>query len=277
MPRSFAGAPAFLLLCSCGTTYQLPEPTAADLQLAAGTISAEEQAPVSRSTSGQLGSFERIRARVEPAAEAYCQEHIQRKATCDFRIEISSEAAAPPNAFQHYEDSRPVVTFTPSMLAMARNEDEVAFIMGHEVGHHMGAHISKQQQQTAVGAVIAGSLMALAGAYDPYTPSYVKEQDIENAMYAGAAVGGMAFSQTFELESDMIGARIATAAGYDPVKGSRVFARRMDARNRDGALSFWGTHPPSERRIAIVSATVRAIEEGQELEVRPVRQNQPKD
>lgn len=78
-------------------------------------------------------------------------------------------------------------------------------------------------------------------------------------MELGAAVGQIAFSQTYELESDMLGTRIAAAAGYDPVKGAGFFARDEAARSKTGQLSFWGTHPADSKRIAVVIATMEEI------------------
>ncbi len=78
-------------------------------------------------------------------------------------------------------------------------------------------------------------------------------------MDIGAAVGSMAYSQTFELESDTLGTRITHAAGYDPVKGAMFFARAEQARTSAGNLSFWGTHPPDEKRLGMVLATVDQI------------------
>lgn len=74
-----------------------------------------------------------------------------------------------------------------------------------------------------------------------------------------------AFSQTYELESDMIGTRIAAAAGYDPIIGAKYFARDEAARSKSGQLSFWGTHPANEERIEVVIATMDQIKDQQGL------------
>lgn len=78
-------------------------------------------------------------------------------------------------------------------------------------------------------------------------------------MGLGARLGNKAYSQTFELESDVVGTHIAHAAGYDPLLGARFFARPEAARSGSGRLSFWGTHPPDVRRIATVLATMERI------------------
>lgn len=67
----------------------------------------------------------------------------------------------------------------------------------------------------------------------------------------------------------MIGTYIAEAAGYDAVREARFFARPEPTRREDGALSFWGTHPADEDRLALVIETARTLRSGQRLERRP--------
>ena len=80
-------------------------------------------------------------------------------------------------------------------------------------------------------------------------------------MTAGAAVGGIAYSQTYELEADMLGAYIAEAAGYDAEQGSLIFARREGGGTgampgASNAMSLWSTHPSSPQRVATVRYAV---------------------
>lgn len=57
----------------------------------------------------------------------------------------------------------------------------------------------------------------------------------------------------------MIGTALTKAAGCDPAKGARFFVRLEERTNQDGNLSFWGTHPPDQKRLATVLATVDGI------------------
>jgi hypothetical protein len=142
-------------------------------------------------------------------------------------------------------------------LQGTRNDDEVAFVTGHEAGHHIAKHIDKQKQQELAGALILGMAAAYAGDGNPN--QYQAQRDVENAMNTGAALGGHAYSQTYELEADILGAYIAEAARYDAEKGSLIFARR-DGRDGDakvnGAMSLWSTHPRSPQRLATVRYAV---------------------
>ncbi|MDI3336654.1 hypothetical protein QKW60_09565 [Defluviimonas aestuarii] len=111
-----------------------------------------------------------------------------------------------------------------------------------------------------MGAIAAYGNASAASAGQYYDPN-----NVSRSMELGAAVGQVAFSQTYELESDMLGTHIAHYAGYDPVKGAQYFARDEAARSKGGKLSFWGTHPADEKRVAVVLATMEKIKAQQAL------------
>lgn len=258
-------------LGACGTTYQVPEASATHSH-AAEVMFAEEQNPATARAGRRLSSNEAIRqfrqvvSRVEPVAERFCRQETadRENFNCDIKVVIDDTIPG-KNAFQTYDQQgRAVVGFTTPMIADARNADELAFVLGHEMGHHIGQHQHKQQQQQVAGALILGAVTAYgqasASASNPYRYTGNDAQAMQDSMAAGAGLGKMAYSQTYELESDVIGTAITRAAGYDPVKGARFFARPEEKRLPNGNLSFWGTHPPDTKRIATVLATVDNID-----------------
>ncbi|WP_051927663.1 M48 family metallopeptidase [Ruegeria halocynthiae] len=263
--RMFAIFASLAALSACGTTYQVTELSDSH-QAKAKAMFAQERNPQTATSGKRLSSkqaisqFNRVVRRVEPVAENFCRQNSQdRKAfDCDVLIRVDKKAEE-RNAFQTYDkDGKPLIVFTVPMIADARNEDELAFVMGHEVGHHLAQHIQKQEQQAVAGALILGAIAAAGSS--PYVDPSVNQANIENAVNLGMKVGNKAFSQTYELESDVIGTYIAKTAGYDPIKGAKYFARPESPKMAEGQLSFWGTHPPDEKRIAVVLATVDKME-----------------
>ena len=103
-----------------------------------------------------------------------------------------------------------------------QSDDEIAFVLSHEASHHIAGHIPRQQQQQALGALVLGGLVAAAGhAYG----SPASDDAIRQAMDVGAYVGARAYSQSYELEADTLGAYIAARAGYSPERGADIFGR----------------------------------------------------
>lgn len=264
--RSFAVL-ILLGLSACGTTYSVPEANDAQAQRAEALFAQERNAATAQagarlSTSQSVNQFIKVANRVEPVAEQICRQEAAKAGTsvnCDLKI-LVDEKMPFKNAYQKYDGGTPIIAFTVPMIMDARNEDEIAFVMGHEAGHHIAKHIQKTQQQQAAGALILGMAAAYASANDPYATQYQRQRTIDDAVELGTAIGGAAFSQTYELEADVIGTHVASAAGYDPVRGARFFARPEHAKLPNGQLSFWGTHPPDKKRVATVIATADRIE-----------------
>jgi len=180
--------------------------------------------------------------RVEPVAERECR--IRTSATnCDFKIVVDDRKGQPSNAYQTLDkNGRPVIAFTSALIAEARSQDELAFVLGHEAAHHIRGHIPKTQQSAVAGAVVGGLLAAVLGAGDA---------GIQEAQRMGGALGARSYSKDYELEADELGTIITAHAGYDPIRGAAFFTRIPDPGDR-----FLGSHPPNGQRIATVRRTV---------------------
>jgi len=183
--------------------------------------------------------------RVEPIAERICRAEAP-AVQCDYQIVVDSRPEMPANAFQTLDPSgRPIIGFTIALIADARNQDELAFILGHEAAHHIAGHIPRQKQSAFRGALLAGMLASFTGA---------EATGVSAAQEIGATVGARAFSKEFELEADALGTVIAFRAGFDPEVGSKYFERIADPGNQ-----FLGTHPPNGTRIETVQETLKAL------------------
>lgn len=252
-----------VLLAGCGTTYAVPEVGAGPAGASGPT--APRAAPGPARTRAD---FNRVVARVEPAAERLCRQELPQASAdaCDFRIVVDSKME--PNAYASVgEDGRPQITFAASLLPLMESDDEIAFVLSHESGHHIAGHIAKQAQQRAVGAMLGGLAAAVGAAYG-YPAS---DQAMQDAVRLGGEVGARSYSQTYELEADTLGAYIAARAGYDPERGAAFFERPEIA--SAGGLPILTSHPGSAQREATVAAAWVEIrrQQAQGLEPTPPR------
>lgn len=232
LPLIAALAAALLSACVEVT----PVPTGSTTGPSAGPV------PNRVTSANAVANFQAAVARVEPAAERLCRERSV-AANCDFLIRIDPNPSAPPNAFQSLDrNGRPVLTFTRALIADARNQDEIAFVVGHESAHHIEQHIARQRQSAAAGALVGGLIASVAGA-DGAT--------VDQISRIGADVGARRYSQDHELEADGLGTIITARAGFDPLRGAAFFTRIPDPGDR-----FLGTHPPNAARIDVVRRTV---------------------
>jgi predicted Zn-dependent protease len=167
------------------------------------------------------------------------------------RLFARSSAARTPYKYSFYllADSRTVNAFalpggqifiTEALYALLESEDELAAVLGHEIGHvlarHSAEHLAKQQlTQSLVGAVIVGS-----GA--DYNTAQI-------AQLAGSLVN-MKHGRDDELESDALGLRITREAGYDPRAMIGVMQKLEKASGGSRQPEFASTHPNPGNRIA---------------------------
>ena len=240
MTKAFGAIAVAALLAACEVTTvptggPTPTPPAAAPQPSAATLSASQAAR----------SFVRVINTVEPVAERECRARTS-GVNCNFNIVVDDRPGQPANAFQTLDkNGRPIVAFTLALIAEARNEDELAFVLGHETAHHIAGHISRQQQNAVAGAVVAGGLAVLLGG---------DSNAIEAAQRTGAQVGARSYSKNFELEADALGTVITARAGYDPLRGAQFFARIPDPGDK-----FLGTHPPNASRLDTVRRTAAGL------------------
>lgn len=132
-----------------------------------------------------------------------------------------------------------IAFFTGILEKLALTDDEVAMVMGHEIGHALWEHARERAgKQMALGAgrVVAGLVFGQLG-------------DV-----VGAGAGSLAtlkFSRNDELEADLIGMELAARAGYDPRSGITLWEKM--GRASQGAPPQWlSTHPSGSTRIATI-------------------------
>ncbi|TCL08850.1 peptidase M48-like protein [Shimia isoporae] len=207
---------------------------------------AARAAPASITLSQAKAKLAPITARMEGVAERECRARTPAGTNCDYKISVDERPNQPANAYQTLDKTgRPLIIFTPTLIAQTRNQDELAFVMGHEAAHHIAGHIGKTQNNAALGAILLGAAAAAAG---------VDGSALDMAVNTGAQIGGRAYSKNFELEADALGTIIAHKSGYNPVRGAEFFARIPDPGNQ-----FLGTHPPNAARMQIVRETVAKL------------------
>jgi beta-barrel assembly-enhancing protease len=168
------------------------------------------------------------------------------------RIVAQSVAARSPYKYSFYllADRRTVNAFalpggqifiTEALLALLEREDELAGVLGHEVGHviarHSAERLAKEQlTQSLIGAVAVGS-----GSFDA----------AQLAHLAGSLIN-MKYGREDELESDELGLRLMREAGYDPRAMITVMQKLEKASGGSRQPEFASTHPsPANRQQRI--------------------------
>ncbi|MHC4120497.1 MAG: M48 family metalloprotease [Planctomycetota bacterium] len=137
---------------------------------------------------------------------------------------------------------------TKSLVELCgRNEDEVAFILGHEMAHVIRGH--------AMNRIVSDSAIAAASRVAP----------VRGAISGWLRKVGVQFlestySQELESEADQLGVRLMAAAGFDPLGSLELFRRLAKLKSAPEGFdlgSYFSSHPPFNARIENVNLQLR--------------------
>ncbi len=129
-------------------------------------------------------------------------------------------------------------------IEQADRLDELAGIMGHEIGHVVRRHSAKQIEQAEKGDVGVVLLCTLTIA--------CRTIGGRMAIRIGADAKRAHYSQKDEAEADSEGVVNATRAGIDPEGLPTFFQKLLDTRaSQPSAVeAFFSTHPTDQSRVA---------------------------
>ena len=148
------------------------------------------------------------------------------------------------------------------LLALVNSEDELAGVIGHEIGHVTAGHSAKR-----VRATVATSPLSIASGLAGFATSIVSPSlgrvvaDSGQVLQAGLVVAPYGRAQ--ENEADEIGQRLASRAGYDPA-GISAFLHSLDREvelltGEQRRASFLDTHPVTAERVAKTEARAKEL------------------
>lgn len=147
-----------------------------------------------------------------------------------------------------------LILVTRGLLQCCQNEDQVAAVLAHEIGHVSLQHGLASIQQSRildVAGVLAqegahhagGNVAALSGAFSGSVGDITKTLMVNG------------YSRGQEGEADAEAVAILRRVGYDPQALAQVLAV-MGQRYQPGGLDFAKTHPSPQDRIAAVQEKI---------------------
>ena len=140
---------------------------------------------------------------------------VKSETVCGYTVRLTQTSTI--NAYANGRD----ITMTSGMMNFVTNDDELALIIGHELGHNTMGHIRK---------VISNIILSL---------------------------GGTRYTRIFESEADYVGMYYMARAGYSP-EGVEDFWRRLAVTNPK-YVARAKTHPTYPNRYLSIAATREEI------------------
>lgn len=134
------------------------------------------------------------------------------------------------------------------LIKLVDNQDQLAAVIGHEVGHVLARHSNERMsQKTAVNSGVA--LVSAVSA-----PTSALGQLAVSSLGIGAQYGIiLPFSRTHESEADIIGLDLMAKAGFDPRQSINLWQKMDQASKGQQPSEFMSTHPSHDTRIKELS------------------------
>ncbi|MES2947605.1 MAG: M48 family metalloprotease [Pseudomonadota bacterium] len=165
-----------------------------------------------------------------------------------------------PNAFVTMDkDKQPVLVMNTDMLRLVGDDDDLmAAVIGHEIGHLHGKHLTRGRAKAAV----VGFLGALAGLIVDISQA---KKGVDTGGLgaklggAGAQLVNAKFSRDQEREADDLGVARMASAGFNPAAAPRLW-ELMERQGGGGSGLWMSTHPSSSERHGTLTASAQTLQ-----------------
>jgi Zn-dependent protease with chaperone function len=162
------------------------------------------------------------------------------------------------------------IFITTGMLDLGLDDDMLANVLGHEIGHVINEHYLKMQRKATLMNVLGNLLVAgvIIGESQRRTPTTQAPYDprvgydnggnlVQGAAAASLVVSELllrSYSRDNEDEADKEGQRLAAAAGYNPEGAQRLWEKMNSRAPQLKEYGYWQTHPFGDQRVRSAEA-----------------------
>jgi predicted Zn-dependent protease len=197
------------------------------------------QNPKSKNTT-QTAMVQRCGKRIQLAVEEYCAEN--NVSLEDYKWEFNLVEDDTVNAW--CMPGGRVVVYT-GLLAVAKSEEGLAVVMGHEIAHAIARHGNERMSQ---GLVVELGGIAISQAMKEYP---TETRDLFMKSYGATTQVGvlLRYSRKHEAEADHMGLIFMAMAGYDPHEAVPFWQRMAAMKQGQAPPEILSTHPHDDTRI----------------------------
>ncbi len=241
-----AGIVIFGIIKFCSSAEENPytgETQYVDLSAQEEIALGEKSTPLMLNEYGGLHPDESAQRKVKSIGRRLVQNSIASTAPYDFSFHLLAD----DNTINAFALPGGPVFITYALYSRLENEDQLAGVIAHEIGHVIGRHSAERMaQQGFTNTLLTGIAVG--------SESYEATQ----AAAVFANLVNMKYGRGDELESDHLGVRIMLDADYDAEALIGVMKILKEAAGPNRVPEFQSTHPDPENRIEKIR---NAIEE----------------
>ena len=154
-----------------------------------------------------------------------------------------------------------MIVVTYGLVNFAKSDDEIAFVVGHELAHAVRGHVAKVQGGQILALIAALALGIAVESRSPGSGSTVMRGvgDIGNIFTAS-------YSRDLEREADYFGTKFVYYSGYDVNTCATVEERFAIEIPATMIKNYLSTHPSSPERVARVRKIIEELKAGNPTE-----------
>ncbi len=189
----------------------------------------------------------RVGRKIQTAVEQYFRERNMGSVLSGYSWEFNLVESRDINAW--CMPGGKVVVYT-GILPIARDDNGLAVVMGHEIAHAVAKH-GNERMSNALMQQLGGVALNVA----------MKDKPAETRMLwtsaygMGTQVGVMLpFSRLHENEADRLGLIFMSMAGYNPESAVDFWSRMANGKDGASPPEFLSTHPSDTTRIANIKS-----------------------
>ncbi len=139
------------------------------------------------------------------------------------------------------------------LLKIANNQDQLATVIGHEIGHVMAQHSNER---------VSRSQLANAGLQ--LSNAVMSGSEYQSIAMAGLGLGVqygilMPYGRAQESESDVIGLQLMAESGFDPKQSVELWKNMAKASTGNQPPELLSTHPSHSTRIEELQALITQL------------------
>ena len=144
------------------------------------------------------------------------------------------------------------------MISLTQNEDELAGVLGHELGHVVARHLTitlSRQLREVLGVTQVGDRGDIFAKYNKL---------MDNAARKPGAFKSSNHNDREQIEADRLGVFVVAAAGYDAKAHVTLFDRLAETQGKTGSFlsTLFGTTTPDARRLGELIRTTAQLPAG---------------
>jgi predicted Zn-dependent protease len=139
------------------------------------------------------------------------------------------------------------IFITVGLLKRLKKEDQIAGVLGHEIGHVVNRHSAQQMAKSSLGQGILNAV--LIGAQSQQTAAMAQQV---------VQMVNLGYGRNDELESDDFGVKYMMQTGYNPESMIEVMEILKEAAGGGGKRQpeFMSSHPDPDNRMEKIKAAI---------------------